>query len=43
MVTVEAASVAVETTMSSVSEVRGLPNLVTMRPGALNIVTKSVQ
>jgi hypothetical protein len=41
MVTVEAASVAVETTMSSVSEVRSLPNLVTMGPGALNIVTKS--
>lgn len=40
-VEVSAGAVAVETTMSSVSEVRSLPNLVTMGPGALNIVTKS--
>jgi len=41
MVEVSAAAASVETTMSSVSEVRSLPNLVTMAPGALNTVTKS--
>ena len=40
-VEVSAGAVAVETTMSSVSEVRSLPNLVTIAPGSLNTVTKS--
>src|SRR6266404_1470370 len=41
MVEVSAAAASVETTMSSGSEVRSLPNLVTMDPGALNTVTQS--